>query len=189
MTSQKEIQKLKKKYEGHKFYVKEPILDIGGGKGYFLKSQDIKKATIIDINIPKKKLSKEYKYIKADITKKILIKNKYKTIFVTEVLEHIKNPLYLLAQVYDLLDKEGICYLSIPYTEISPTHHHVCRWKLKEIINQIKKIGFNYKIIQTRRRWKGLGFFYPFCWIVLALKKRKDNLGGDGIKAKRKGLI
>lgn len=168
------IKDLQKRYENYKFKVKEPILDIGGSDGSFLKSQGIKKATIIeggdylgegDIN-----------YIKADITKKLPnMKKKFNTIFIMEVLEHLKNPLYLLSQTYDLLNDDGICYIAIPHTEIGPNHHHVCRWKAREIIDQTKKLGFIPKIIQKRRRYSGLGFWVPHCWLVLALKKRKTN--------------
>ncbi len=187
-SNKKILEGYKQRYENFKFYAREPILDIGGGDGSFLESQGIKEATIIDLNVPKEPKF-NHKYIKVDITKKLPIKKGYKTIFLTEVLEHIKNPLYLMAQVYDLLEDDGICYISVPYTEIWPTHHHVCRWKLKEITNQVNKLGFEYKVIQTRRRWKGIGFFYPHCWIVLALRKRRDNFGGDGIKAREKGII
>lgn len=92
-----------------------------------------------------------------------------------EVLEHLKNPLYLLSQVYDILDDDGVCYIAVPYTEIGWRHHHVCRWKLGEIKSQLSKLGFVSCVIQRRRRFKGLGFFLPHCWLVLAIKKRMIN--------------
>lgn len=42
-----------------------------------------------------------------------------------ETLEHIKNPLYLLGQVYNLLEDDGILYISIPYTKIGGGSVHV----------------------------------------------------------------
>jgi len=78
----------------------------------------------------------------------------------------------LLAQVYDILSDSGVCYISIPYTEIGEEHHHVCRWKLKEIVNQTKKLGFIPYVLQKRKRFYGLGFWMPHCWLVLALKKK-----------------
>jgi hypothetical protein len=167
-----ELEKLKKRYEFKKFKVSEPILDIGGGDGTFLRSQGIKVATIIEGCSPQKNTS--YKYIKTDLTKKLpRLNKKYKTIFIMEVLEHLPNPLYLLSQVYDILDEEGMCYIAIPYTEIGENHHHINRWTKKEIMDQTKKLGFFPKVIQKRRRFKGLGFFLPHCWLVLSLKKRK----------------
>ena len=173
---------LVKRYEGLRFKIKYPVLDVGGSQGSFLEYQGVKDATILDLNIPEEPKF-NHKYVKADISKKLPdLKTKFGTIFITEVLEHIKNPLYLLAQVYDLLSEDGICFISIPYTEIGENHHHVCRWKKKEILDQTRKLGFIPKIVQERRRFKGFGFFLPHCWLVLALKKRFDNNGGDGHK-------
>ncbi|MCF7910676.1 class I SAM-dependent methyltransferase [Candidatus Pacearchaeota archaeon] len=170
----------KKLYKSLKFSFESPVLEIGGGNGSFLKYMGIKKATIIDI-AGKESLVGEYKFVKANITKKLpKINKKYKTIFVMEVLEHIKNPLYLMAQVYDLLDEEGNCYISIPYTKLdirreNQENHfncHVCRWTLKEIVDDMRKLGFLVRVLQKRRRFKNTAFFLPHCWIVLHLKKR-----------------
>lgn len=173
MNKQEIINNFKKRYEYCKFKVEYPVLDIGGGDGLFLESQGIEKALIIDGTKDK---NPKYKYITRDITKKLpKLKGKFKTIFLTEVLEHIKNPLYLLAQVYDLLDDSGVCYIAIPHTEIGPEHHHVCRWKLNEIVSQTEKLGFLSKVIQKRRRFLGFGFWLPHCWLVLSLRKRVNN--------------
>ena len=173
------VKVLKERYQNYKFHVKQPILDIGGANGDFLEFQGIKDATIIDLSVPEYPKF-NFKYIKADVSKELPeIKKKYRTIFITEVLEHVKNPLYLLSQAYNLLENDGICYISIPYTEIGPDHHHVCRWTQKEILDQTKKLGFIPKVIQKRRRFMGLAFFLPHCWLVLALKKRSNNRGGD----------
>lgn len=175
------ISELKKRYEYKKFNIVEPVLDIGGGSGHFLLSQGIKKAVIVDGYIPDKK---KYDYLRADISKRLpRFKGKFNTVFLTEVLEHLKNPLYLLGQVYDLLDDDGTCYISMPYTEIGENHHHVCRWTKKEIINQSKKLGFIPKVIQSRRRFFGLAFWQPHCWLVLSLKKRIANTNSTNIEA------
>ena len=170
-------------YKNLKFHIHEPVLEIGGGAGTFLKYHGVKRAIIFDL-VGKESLMGDYNFIETDITKKLPKTNKkFKTIFVMEVLEHIKNPLYLMSQIYDLLDNKGICYISIPYTPLdiernkqeNPFNCHVCRWKLKEIINQMQKIGFNVKIIQKRRRFKNTAFYLPHCWIVLELKKRMEH--------------
>lgn len=180
---------LKKRYLGYRFHVNYPVLDLGGGDGAFLESQNINKATIIDATSER---NSKYNYMHADLTKKLPpIKKKFKTIFITEVLEHLKNPLYLLAQSYDLMEDAGVCYISIPYTEIGSEHHHVCRWTKKEIIDQTTKLGFAPKIIQQRRRFKGLGFWLPHCWLVLSLTKRvvstnKRNVNSYNLDIKNK---
>lgn len=101
-----------------------------------------------------------------------------------EVLEHLKNPLYLMSQIYNLLDKDGICYIAIPYTKLVKKdskdkrfsagnwdNGHVSRWKKQEIIKDMTKLGFRVNIIQQRRRFNNLAFWFPYCWLVLALKK------------------
>lgn len=170
-------------YKGLKFKIEEPVLEIGGGAGTFLKYNGVRNATIIDI-AGKESLEGDYKFITADITRKLPQLNKrFKTIFLMEVLEHIKNPLYLMAQVYDLLYDVGIIYLSIPYTLLdtkrirkkNPFDCHVCRWKKNELIDQMQKLGFKVKVIQQRRRFKNTAFYLPHCWLVLALKKRLEH--------------
>lgn len=169
-------------YKKLKFDVKQPVLEIGGGSGTFLKYAGINKATIIDIG-GRESLVGDYDFVKADITKRLPnLKRKFSTIFVMEVLEHIKNPLYLMAQVYDLLDDDGVCYVAVPYTlldlerkgDVNPFNCHVCKWKLKEIVDQMNKLGFLVNVVQKRRRFKNTAFYIPHCWIVLKLKKRTE---------------
>jgi SAM-dependent methyltransferase len=176
----KNVNDLRWEYRRVEFKVRDPILDIGGGGGSFLKSQKIIDATIIDAT---KNKGTDYKYINADLTKKLpKLNRKFNTIFIMEVLEHLRNPLYLLAQVCDLLESDGKCYISIPYTPIGENMQHVCRWKLKEITNQSKKLGFNIKVLEKRRRFKGLAFFLPHCWLVLELTKQKISSNKTNIK-------
>ena len=166
-----------KKYKGLRFPVKYPVLDIGGGDGAFLKYNEVKDATIIGFSEDK---HPDYKYIETDITKELpKLNKKFKTIFLMETLEHIKNPLYLMAQVYDLLDKEGTCYISVPYTKLYPKRkeknkyqNHLVRWKKKELIDDMVNLGFNVKVLQQRRRFKNTAFWLPHCWVVLKLNKR-----------------
>lgn len=182
------IKERKKEYYKHiykdlKFDVEKPILEIGGGSGTFLKYIGVDEATIIDIG-GRESLVNNYNFIGGDITKKLPnFGRTFKTIFVMEVLEHIKNPIYLMAQVYDLLGDGGKCYISVPYTpldlkrreDINPFNCHVCRWKLKEIIDQMNKLGFLVSVAQKRRRFKNTAFYLPHCWIVLKLRKRMEH--------------
>lgn len=176
----KNVDDLKKEYTKVNFRIVEPILDIGGGDGSFLKSQGIKKATILE-GTPERKYP--YNYINVNLTKKLPnLNKKFKTIFIMEVLEHLSNPLYLLAQVYDILDEKGKCYISVPYTSIGEDLQHVCRWKLKEVEGQLRKLGFEVKVLEKRRRFKNLAFFLPHCWLVLELTKSKRSLSKENIE-------
>ncbi len=170
---------------GYYFKIQKPILDIGGYDGSFLECAGVEEATIIDMTDD---TNDRFDYIKADVSKKLPeIKTKFKTIFLMEILEHLENPLYIMAQVYDLLDKNGNCYIAVPYTKLYTRQHscgswdlgHVSRWKLKELIDQMEKIGFGVEVIHKRRRFKGTAFFLPHCWIVLKLYKKTNSHGED----------
>ena len=164
------------KYDHLHFHIKEPVLDIGGGKGEMMEYFDVDDATIVDF----KYADNGYKYIQADLSQRLpTIDRKFKTIFLFEVIEHIRNPLYLMSQVFDLLDDDGVCYISAPYTKVWPTHHHVCNWTLREIKTQMDKLGFDVEVLWKRRRFKNIGFWLPHCWFTLALTKRLENGGGD----------
>lgn len=171
------------RYRGVRFKVTPPVLDIGGSGGSFLKHFGITDATIMDAAECKKHLVGNYNFIEADITKKLPDTGKFRTVFIMEVLEHIKNPLYLMGQVYDLLEDDGICYIAVPYTRLdterkgqkNPLNCHVSRWKLNELVGQMRKVGFSIRVLQSRRRFKNTAFFLPHCWIVLALKKRLSH--------------
>lgn len=168
----------------HKFKINKPVLEIGGGNGSLLDYLGVKEATIIDIAGKDSLKNKNYNFVQADITKKLpLMKNKFKTIFVMETLEHIKNPLYLMAQVYDLLEDDGICYIGVPYTKLdverkkqeNPFNCHVVRWTYNELVDQMHKLGFMVSLLRKRRRFKNTAFYLPHCWLCFALKKRLEH--------------
>jgi len=149
---------------------KEPVLDIGGGRINFLERLGVKKGIVLDIkfNWQQEGISNLY----CDLTKGFKLTRQFPTIFLFEVLEHIKNPLYLMAEVYDLLTDDGVCYIAIPYTKLKPKHkEHVCRWTLKELKNQMEKLGFKVNVLIKKRRFKNKGFWLPHCFLVLELKK------------------
>lgn len=182
-AKQRDMDRYETLYKDLEFKAESPILDIGGGAGTFLKYININDATIIDL-AGEESLVGDYDFIKADITKKLpKLKKKFKTIFIMETLEHIKNPLHLMTQAYDNLEDDGVCYISVPYTPLDINRErqknsfncHVCRWRLKELIDQMEKLGFIVRVIQKRRRFKDMAFWLPHCWIVLKLKKRLWN--------------
>ena len=183
-AEQNDCSRYEQAYPNQNFNIREPVLEIGGGNGSFLDFLKVEEATIIDVAGEDSLKNKNYKFIGADITKKLPeMKEKFKTIFVMETLEHIKNPLYLMAQVYDLLDDDGLCYIAVPYTKLdedrkgqeNPYNCHVARWTSKELTDQMNKLGFLVKPLRKRRRFKNTAFFLPHCWLCFALKKRLEH--------------
>lgn len=171
----------KSKYNKIKFDLKQPIISIGEGQGWFLNWLKITKATIVDVCNYKKFF--KYKFLKRDLDEKLNIKKKFKTIFIMETLEHLINPIKLMKEVYDILDEDGKCYVSIPYTKIEKnsktiiSHKH--KWKDFEIQNKLEEIGFKVKFLEKRRRFLGLGFWLPHCFLTMELKKELENKEED----------
>lgn len=178
VARQRNVKRYEKQYKGLKFKFRKEVLDIGGGVGTFLKYNGIEEATIVDVG-GKESLVGNYEFIEADVSKKLPdLGKKFNTIFLMEILEHLKNPLYLMSQVYDLLTDKGVCYISVPYTKLypkwkdkNPYNIHYSRWTLKEITNQMQKLGFKVKVLQKRRRFKNTAFYLPYCWMILELRK------------------
>lgn len=163
------------------FPYEEPILDIGGGNRNILLRLDIEKADVVDKIFNWK--SEGFNYIYLNISKELNeIQKKYKTIFMFEVLEHFKNPLYVMSKVYDLLEDDGVCYVAVPYTPLYPKredlgnkyNRHYSRWTKRELVNQMDKLGFKVNVIQQKRRFKNLGFWLPYCWLVVKLEKEEE---------------
>ena len=159
------------------FDIRQPVLDIGGGNGSFLTYRGIFEADILDLAGSKSLLYGNYNFIEADLTKKLPeLKKKYKTIFIMETLEHLKNPLYLLAQAKDYLADDGCIYISVPYTKLNAPEDnalnvHVCRWTDKELEDQCQKLGYKTEWVVRRRRFKGMAFWLPHCFLILKLTK------------------
>lgn len=167
-------------YDDIVWQIRYPVLDIGGGDGSFLKYLNIENATIMDLAGNNVLKNKNYKFIKVDISKKIPKNKRYRTIFIMETLEHLSNPLYLMAQVHDLLEDDGHCYVMIPYTQLDLNrseglNSHVSRWTDYQFQDQMEKLGFEIEFIQKRRRFKNLGFWLPHCNLVARLWKRREQ--------------
>ena len=169
-------------YKDTKFDVQYPVLDIGGGNGSFLDFIKVKEADILDLDgfdyiLP------NYNFIETDLTKELPnLNKKYKTIFIMETLEHLHNPLYLLANARKYLEESGCIYISVPYTPLFIKYEHeldmhVCRWTDKELEDQCKKLGYETEWIVKRRRFKDTAFWLPHCFLILKLKLKEVKNG------------
>lgn len=108
-----------------KKFIKEPVLDIGAGTGALiitLKKMGVKTVEGIDL------------YPKADfITKGVITNlpfksNKFKTIFCTELLEHLTNEQITqgLNEIYRVLEKNGTFIITVPNNELLEKKTFIC---------------------------------------------------------------
>jgi 2-polyprenyl-3-methyl-5-hydroxy-6-metoxy-1,4-benzoquinol methylase len=119
-----------------------------------------KSSNCIDIDINKinhaKRYTKRTKFILGDITKidKKLF-NKFDTIIMLEVLEHLEDDLKTLKNIHKMLKKNGRLIITVPNKH--PLHifnpllytQHKRHYTMHEIVNKLKKIGFKISYTNT----------------------------------------
>jgi SAM-dependent methyltransferase len=152
------VEKLKNK-------LNESLLDIGCGDGHFL---DIVKKSLPRNNIHLNGLEQTTESIEAarkrgfnifdfQVNSKIseLISEKFDTITLFHVLEHVSDPLEFLRNILTILNQNGKVYISTP---LSPMHfekfgldicnyppHHLSRFSIKSYNEIAKKINCDIK--------------------------------------------
>ena len=72
--------------------------------------------------------------------------------FSSNVLEHIKDDLFILKKMKDHLKKKGLIYLYVPanmrlWSELDETVGHYRRYEKRKLIAKLKKAGFQVKKI------------------------------------------
>lgn len=137
-------------------FIKSPALEIGAGTGnisaYF---SNIKNLTLTDVdpNLSKKLLKKftdkkniniETLNIESKFTK---VKNKFNSVFLVNVLEHIKNDQLALSNINSLLERKGRVSILVPakkfaYNNLDKSLGHVRRYEKKELREKLEKGGF-----------------------------------------------
>lgn len=119
-----------------------------------------KKSNCIDLDSNKiehaKKYAKKTNFIKGDITKQNLkLDNKFDTIIMLEVLEHLKNDYLALKNIRKMLKKNGKLIISVPNKH--PLHflnpllytQHERHYTLQELLEILKRSGFKIKYYNT----------------------------------------
>lgn len=126
--------------------LREPVADIGP-----INSKSEYLAEKLNINISQV-YCRDFNYNR--------MKGKYKTIFCFEVLEHVQNALFFIRNLKNILDDDGILYLSTPNRFSfmwSSCHYYEMSG---DILQKFLCNPLNLVITRKKRIWKGLRLSY-----------------------------
>lgn len=157
------------KFDG---YIKGGILEIGCGIGNFTKSlTKYGKVTAMDINNDyieqaKKKVEGYARIGFGDIEKgNYFFKGGvFDTIVCINVLEHIKDDVMALKNIYKLLKPNGILILHVPahpflYGSIDASIGHFRRYEKEKLVDRIRRSGFEIDKIKRLNFIGAVGWF------------------------------
>jgi 2-polyprenyl-3-methyl-5-hydroxy-6-metoxy-1,4-benzoquinol methylase len=154
-------------YEDYKYIEKNipkgKILDVGCGKGWFLKTMVEKNWDCfgVDLSGPEGKDLEGYNiYFSTDITKKTFDK-KFDIITLWDVIEHVNDPNLLLSSIHKILNSNGYLVLETPnsgsvYRKIARKYwvsynpYHILFFSTKNLQNLLKKNGFQIQEMETK---------------------------------------
>ena len=119
------------------------VLDIGAGAGYFLKRAKERNWEYIGVEASRAACKYAEKYNKViiinDFIENISVSDvgKFDAINISEVLEHVINPIDILKKCYKLLKDDGVLFIMVP-NEFNP---------LQLVNNKINSKSLNYWIV------------------------------------------
>jgi SAM-dependent methyltransferase len=98
--------------------IKQNVLDIGSGKGFFLKRIPHNNKVGVDISLEYLKIlqSQGIECALAN-AENLPFKENFDVIVLSDILEHVFNPEKALQQVYKALNPKGIAVIRVPYKE------------------------------------------------------------------------
>lgn len=158
--------KFNAKLEFERFFRKGmKILDIGCLKGNFL-SVDPKNITGVEINpkVVEFCLKQGYKVKNVDVEKGLPFKdNSFDGIYISHVVEHLKNPLYVLKECYRVLKKGGKIVIKTPdynkWKGFWDDYTHQFPLTKKSLRDIVMDADFeNIKVYYDYMQMKGFGF-------------------------------
>ena len=120
------------------------VLDVAGGNGQLMRYLGIKQADILDISESglAGATAAGFTALYGDVEKRFPIApGIYDAVFLFEVLEHLHAPGLTLAEAHRVLRPDGILYVGQPNMRADGVHH-VRRYYLKPLLNDLEKAGF-----------------------------------------------
>lgn len=136
---------------------KGSLLDVGCGKmpykNYILKNSQIKEYIGLDIET-----ALDYKGEKPDFTwkgnKMPFENNQFKTIFATEVFEHVLDLENMFSEIYRVMQKDGILFFTVPYLwTLHEVPNDECRYTPFRLERMFKAAGFSDVKIKALGGW------------------------------------
>lgn len=158
------LEKLIKKYK-----LGPPFLDVGCGVGDLSRNLAEKgwRGKAIDVSEEAVKKAKQnlFQFPQIRVEKKSLFgeNNKFKTIFLCDVLEHLENDKLALNKISSLLFSGGFLFITVPsnlreWRWDDDFYGHVRRYSIEDIKEKIKKSGLKLLVIYD--------YTFPFFWIM-----------------------
>jgi len=130
-------------------------LEVGCGTGFVLKMFEKKfplwsifatEAQPDGIKFAKKRVPNNAVFFQMNINA-VPFQNEFDVIGAFDVLEHIRNDVNAMEQIYSALKPEGICFLSVPqhmflWSKYDENGCHFRRYSKKELERKLKSVGF-----------------------------------------------
>ena len=165
----------------------ESIIELGCGPGRFLELAQNNGAKVLGIEYNKDaiEIAKKRGFtIYNENFDKASFFEKFDSAFSFHVLEHVKDPLNFIGEMYHLVRKGGFICISVPNQDgpikyIDPCimnmpPHHATRWRLNTFIRiakhlNLKIIRYAYEPLFLKSR-----SYYTYSWLLKKINKQKS---------------
>lgn len=149
---------------------KGALLEIGCGRGYFLKLAERRGFDVSAVELNKENVEKSKENLKAgvvynsDLYSASFLNESFDVIYMRDVLEHIPNPITFLKECHRVGRRDSLLYIEVPNVD-----------------------GLIYKIIKENHTCV-FAFEHPNYWSYSSLKKALDLCGYDILNVQYQSL-
>ncbi|MGI9862542.1 class I SAM-dependent methyltransferase [Moorella naiadis] len=141
-----------------RYKAKSPLLDIGCGSGYQWPGYEVWCVDADGLAVARAKEKGLYA-VKASACALPFGKEKFRTVLMLDVLEHVENDLLALQEASRVLENGGLAIISVPLYQSLWSEHdvkmgHRRRYGVKQIASLLQRAGFK---IAYSTRWNSMG--------------------------------